>query len=332
MPEDSGGHSDAGLACATPPVGARARTWIGLVANPGAGRGQGRLRVYRLIRSLRRQGARVRIAWTPHERSTLVAESSQDPQCGCLVAVGGDGTVAGLINEGPRVPITVLPTGTENLFARYFRINTDPEVLARTILSGRAVRTDLGRLGDRRFSLMAGFGFDAAVVSRHHLLRVAVSGRPRPTNRVAYVEPVLHSSLTYRFPPISVAIEDPDRPEPEILVGTTVFLFNLPSYALNIPFVPGARADDGLLDLIVFRKPGPFKALHYLWLVLRGLHLNCPDIDHRRVRRVSITSEAPVPVQLDGDPDGSISPGATNARSADILPGAIDVLVPPGYQ
>ena len=332
MPEDSGGLVDAGSSRAIAPVAPRARTWIGLVANPGAGRGQGRLRVHRLIQALRRHGVRVRIAWTPHERTSLVAESSQDPHCGCLVAVGGDGTVAGLINEQPHVPITVLPTGTENLFARYFRINSDPETIARTILHGRAVRTDLGQLGGRRFSLMAGFGFDAAVVSRHHLLRVAVSGLPRPTNRAAYVEPVLHSSFTYRFPLISVTIEDPDGPEPEILVGTTIFIFNLPSYALNLPFVPGARADDGLLDLIVFRKPGPFQALHYLWLVVRGLHLRCPDVIHRRVKRVSITSEESVPVQLDGDPDGRISPGASNARTAEVLPGAIEVLVPPGFR
>jgi diacylglycerol kinase (ATP) len=323
MPEDSGGLEDAS---------ARAKAWVGIVANPGAGRGKGRLRVHRLIQSLGRQGVRVRIAWTPHERASMVAESGQDPHCGCLVAAGGDGTVAGLINEEPRVPITVLPSGTENLFARYFRINHDPDALARMILEGRAIRTDLGRLGSRRFSLMAGFGFDAAVVSRHHLLRVAAGGLPKPTNRVAYVEPVLHSSLTYRFPPISVAIEDSEGSTQETLVGTTVFLFNLPSYALNLPFVPGARADDGLLDLIVFRKPGPFQALHYLWLVIRGLHLNCPDIDHRRVRRVSISTEESVPVQLDGDPDGKISPGASSARAADVLPGAIDVLVPTGYQ
>ena len=329
MPEDLGNLVEPGAAS---PVGSRARTWIGLVANPGAGRGQGRLRVHRLIQALRRRGVRVRIAWTPHERASMVVESSHDPRCGCLVAVGGDGTVAGLINEEPRVPITVLPTGTENLFARYFRIKSDPEALARTILHGRAVATDLGRLGGRRFSLMAGFGFDAAVVSRHHLLRIAGGGVPRPTNRAAYVEPVLHSSLTYRFPPISVAIEEPDRPDPEILVGTTVFVFNLPSYALNLPFVPSARADDGLLDLIVFRKPGPFRALHYLWLVLRGLHLRCPDVVHRGVERVSITTEGPVPVQLDGDPDGRISPGASNARTAEVLPGAIEVLVPPGFR
>ena len=49
---------------------------------------------------------------------------------------------------------------------------------------------------------MAGIGFDADVVTRHHLARVGHAGVPRPTHRASYVEPVLRSSLQYRFPMI----------------------------------------------------------------------------------------------------------------------------------
>ena len=48
-------------------------------------------------------------------------------------------------------------------------------------------------------------------------------------------------------------ILDPDATE--TLEGTTVFIFNLPRYALGLPFAPHASQDDGLLDLVVFRKP-----------------------------------------------------------------------------
>ena len=112
---------------------------------------------------------------------------------------------------------------------------------------------------------MAGFGFDGDVVTRHHQTRVSRAGRIRPTNRLAYVEPILRSSMSYRFPPITVQIDDPGADE--ILTGTTVFVFNLPRYALGLPFVPTARDDDGWLDLVVFREPGPFQALYYLWKV-----------------------------------------------------------------
>jgi len=224
------------------------------------------------------------------------------------------------------VPITVLPAGTENLFARYYRLGRDPEALAATIAAGRVVHTDVGRMSGRRFGLMAGFGFDADVVTRHHLLRLATTGLARPTNRVAYVEPVLHSSVFYRFPPMAVTVNDPGNEE--TLEGTTVFVFNLPSYALGLPFAPEARGDDGFLDLVVFRKPGAFHALRYLWLVVRGLHLKRPGIEHRRVRRITIESSGTVPVQLDGDPGGYLKGGTPGAWTAEIEPSAVNVLVP----
>ena len=215
--------------------------------------------------------------------------------------------MAALVNELPTVPITVLPTGTENLFARHFGLGRHPERLAATIASGRLAPLDLGLTGSRRFTLMAGIGFDADVVTRHHLARAGGSGISRPTHRVSYVEPVLRSSLQYRFPPLTVQVADPGHEE--ILTGTSVFVFNLPRYALGLPFAPTARGDDGLLDLIVFRNAGPFQALYYLWLVVRSLHLDTHGVFHRRVRKVAVSAVEPVPVQLDGDPGGFVTSG-----------------------
>jgi diacylglycerol kinase family enzyme len=252
--------------------------------------------------------------------------------------VGGDGTVSALINDQPKVPITVLPAGTENLTAQHFGLRRDPAWLARTIATGRVVRSDLGDASGRRFMLMTGFGFDGDIVSRHHRSRTSRSGRVKPTHRAAYVEPILRSSLCYRFPSITVQVLTPDAPE--VLEGTTVFVFNLPRYALGLPFAPHASQDDGLLDLVVFRDPGAFQALYYLWRVLCGTHLDHPGVFHRRIRRVSIASREDVPAQIDGDPAGGLTSceRATSAGEGEpkpgqdwtiaVIPGAIDVVVP----
>ncbi|MBV8232234.1 MAG: hypothetical protein JO355_00175 [Planctomycetaceae bacterium] len=305
------------------------RGWVGIAANPASGWGGSRSRVGRLIQELKRHGLKACVAWTLAERSALVAESARDPGCRCLVAAGGDGTVGALVNERPGVPITVLPSGTENLFARHFGLGREPARLAATIAAGRVVRIDLGLTGARRFALMAGIGFDADVVTRHHLARVGRRGVMRPTHRAAYVEPVLRSSLRYRFPTLTTSILDPGREE--TLTGTTAFFFNLPSYALGLPFVPLARGDDGWLDLLVFRDSGPFRALRYLWLVVRGIHLDDPGVHHRKVRRVAISSTEDVPIQLDGDPGGFVVAGGGadgGERVVEVLPRAVDVLIP----
>jgi diacylglycerol kinase (ATP) len=313
-----------------PSVGQSGRRWVGIAANAQSGLGSGRARVERLARELEQLGLGVRIGWTPEARSRLVAEASADSQCRCLVAAGGDGTVAALVNERPDAPITVLRAGTENLFARHFGMSRRPERVAATIAAGHVARIDLGLTGGRRFTLMAGLGFDADVVTRHHLARVGRAGVARPTHRGAYVEPVLRSTFEYRFPLLSVTIEDPGREES--LEGSNAFIFNLPRYALGLPFAPGAQGDDGWLDLIVFRNAGPLHALRYLWMVFRGVHLNKPGVFHRRVRRVVVSCAEEVPVQLDGDPGGTVAAaGEVPPWIVEVLPRALDVLVPASY-
>src|SRR5262249_16899364 len=146
----------------------------------------------------------------------------------------------------------------------------------------------------------------------------------QPTNRAAYVEPIIQSSLLYRFPRITVALEDP--PEARSLTGTSVLVFNLPRYALGLPFAPEARDDDGFLDLVVFRKPGPFQALRYLWLLLLQRHPARRSVRHRRIRRIRITSSAAVPVQLDGAPAGTLGPGEDHAWYIEAIPRALEVV------
>ncbi len=313
----------------TPP--SQGRSWIGIVANQHSGIGRGRQRVAKLALALERAGLCARVAWTTEERTSLVRCAQDEPDCRCLVAVGGDGTVSALLNERPRVPMTVFPAGTENLVAQQFGLRRDADALARIITQGQPRRVDVGSAGGRRFLLMVGFGFDGDVVSRHHRARLSHLGRIRPTSRLAYVLPVLQSSFSYKFPKIHVQIDN--QGVPEVLSGTTVFVFNAPRYALGLPFVPEARDDDGWLDLLIFRDPGPFKALYYLWKVFRGTHLELPSVFHRRVKSAFVTAEETVPVQIDGDPGGVLGKGADSDGAAagwtvEIVPQAIEVYAP----
>jgi diacylglycerol kinase (ATP) len=305
--------------------------WVGIVANRNSGMGVGLRLVKRLAKALRRIGISEQVAWTPEERASIVERAASDPHCRCLIAVGGDGTVAALLNEKPAVPITVLPAGTENLVAQHFGLRKNPDELARIVADGTPLRVDLGLVAGRRFLLMAGFGFDGDVVSRHHHGRVSGSGAVRPTHRIAYVWPVLRSSFTYRFPPINVQILDSGADE--TLSGTTVFVFNAPRYALGLPIAPQAREDDGWLDLVVFRKPGPFQAFWYLCKIFLGNHLDDPTVAHRRVKRLKVTSQHRIPVQIDGDPGGFILPETLAEPSAgwtvEVIPGAVSVIAGP---
>ncbi len=294
------------------------------MANQHSGIGRGKQRVAQLARALSQAGLRAEVAWTTEDRTNLVRRSTDDPACRCLVAVGGDGTVSALLNERPRVPVSVYPAGTENLVAQQFGLRRDARSLAGIISQGHPRRVDVGSAGGRRFLLMVGFGFDGDIVSRHHHARFRL-GQIRPTSRLAYVLPALQSSFSYKFPKIHVRIEN--QGVPEVLTGTTVFIFNAPRYALGLPFVPEARDDDGWLDVLIFRDPGPFKALYYLWKVFRGAHLKLPSVFHRRVKTAFVTAEDTVPTQIDGDPGGYLQPGAGAEAgwTVEIVPQALEI-------
>lgn len=310
-------------------MGATAEPWVGVVANRNAGLGRCLRLVEQFVHSLREVGLTARVAWTPTERAALVSQAATVSGCRCIVAVGGDGTVSALLNERPAVPISVLPSGTENLVARHFGLERDPRWLARTIVRGRSTRVDAGQVRNRRFLLMVGFGFDGHVVTGHHHQRLTRAGLIRPTHRLAYALPILRSSLAYRFPEIVVRIAD--QGSDEILAGTTVFVFNAPCYALGLPFAPTAVDNDGWLDLVVFRKPGPLQALNYLWKVFRGTHLQDPSVHHRRVKNIEVTGRGMIPVQIDGDPGGHVLPeGSIDSGpkwTVEVVPSVLDVIV-----
>jgi diacylglycerol kinase (ATP) len=218
--------------------------------------------------------------------------------------------------------VSVFPAGTENLVAQQFGLRKSADALAKTIVETHPRHVDVGSALGRRFLLMVGFGFDGDIVTRHHNGRLSSTGLIRPTSRLAYVGPVLRSSFSYKFPPITVKIENDGVPE--TLTGSTVFLFNAPRYALGLPFVPTAQDDDGWLDLLVFRNPGAIRALYYLWRVFWGTHLEMPSVFHRRVKSATVTTEsaAPIPIQIDGDPGGFLVRGHGPAPVPEIRAGA----------
>ncbi len=101
-----------------------------------------------------------------------------------VVAFGGDGTVNEAANglAGSDTPLTALPGGSTNVWARTLGIPNDvvdaTEHLLRMADEFRPFRVDLGRAGDRHFVFASGVGLDASVVERvdRHPLRKARYG------------------------------------------------------------------------------------------------------------------------------------------------------------
>lgn len=265
-----------------------------ILDNPVAGTHDHPRQVCALDHALRNRGLTPILCSRLVDLSDLIRKHSS--RLRCVVAAGGDGTLNAVLNRAPGLPVAVLPLGNENLVARHFQIGRAAGRLAKAIADDSGQRLDLGRVGDRFFSLMLSIGLDAQVVHEVH------RARRGHINKWNYVGPVMRALSCYPFPKLEITIEETG----EKLNGAMAFLFNLPVYALDLPVAPAARADDGCLDLLVFQKPGIGNLARYLGALMSRSDDSLPDMQRRRVRGVSIRSLTPVPVQIDGDPAGSL--------------------------
>jgi diacylglycerol kinase (ATP) len=289
-----------------------------VAANPYSGASDNRRRVEALARELAAGGERPRVVWDARERAATLADRAAMAGCRAVVAAGGDGTVAQVINElPPGTPLAVFPAGTENLFAAAYGFADDPAALVRALAAGRTRALDLGRasvLGKSRFfALMLSAGLDAEVVRRLAEWRAAGVALRR-IRRASYVAPLAASLLTYRHPPLHLVAGE------STASGAYCVVANAPAYALDLPLAPGARADDGALDWLVFERGSLAALATYSWAVWRGRHLGRDDVRMGRATRLTLDAAAPVPVQTDGDPLG------TTPVEVDVVPGALTVI------
>jgi diacylglycerol kinase (ATP) len=236
-----------------------------------------------------------------------------------LVGVGGDGTAAELVNRTkPGTPLTWLPRGNCNLLARHLHLDNSPEGLAQTIAQGSIIHLDAGMASGRIFLIMASCGVDAEVVRLVHQCRTG-----HLTSRTYFI-PILEALRTYEYPEIKVCWDEALDGGKQTACRTACWfsVFNLPCYGGGFHFATQAVGSDGLLDLCGLRKGKFFNFLRYVCTVYLRQQHRMSDWFTCQVRRVQITSDAPVPYQLDGDPGGYLP------LDIEILPNRLTMLVP----
>jgi diacylglycerol kinase family enzyme len=230
-----------------------------------------------------------------------------------LIGVGGDGTAAELVNRTvPGVPLTVFPSGNENLLARQYGLAPSPEECAKTVADGQVIECDAGRAGDRIFLCMCSCGFDADVVRAMHTQRTG------HVTSASYFNPIVSAIRRYDYPELRIYWNDEEPGRSAIAggkVSTTekhggadavrwLFAFNMPCYGGGLQIAPEADAADGLLDVCTFRHGGLWHGLYYTAAVMTGTHHWLHDFATRRSGSFRVTAEGQVPYQVDGDPGG----------------------------
>lgn len=287
----------------------------------------------------RRAGARETEAIVAFERAGVACDVRRTERAGhagelaracalggtydAVFALGGDGTAMDVVGAlaGSGVPVGVLPAGTGNLVARTLGIPLGAGAAVAALLDGECARVDLGALRaaadggapPRLFAFAAGVGVDARMIEgtsaawkrRAGVLAYAVTAARAVVARERFAARVVVDGEELRAEATAVIVANFGA----VLGG----LFH---------FGPGIVADDGRLDVCVFR-PASFlaSASAFLRLVRKDGRPH-PALVYRAGRRITVETDPPRPVQADGELLGR------TPFAVEVLPRAATLLVP----
>jgi diacylglycerol kinase (ATP) len=301
-----------------------------IILNPWAGRGMAGQRRVELEQALRDAGADYTLI-TTHARggATELTHQAIERGFGCVVAVGGDGTINEVVNglvasqqESGGAALGIVPLGTGSDFVKVLD-GLEPNDLtgaARRIAAGRTRPVDVGQItveaGSRElrryFINGLGVGIDAQVAVESMKL-TGLKGF------AVYLMAVIRALAVYKAPLMQVKFDEYEVRR-RLMFATVA---NGRCQGGGFWMTPEAEIDDGLLDLCIVDKLRIDQAIRYLPRLIEGSHTKLKWATMGRARHVEIVSSAPIPVATDGEVV------ATDARRVmvDVLPAAIQLVL-----
>lgn len=229
-----------------------------------------------------------------------------------VIAWGGDGTineVASALAFGD-VPLGIVRAGSGNGLARELGVDPRADVAIANALAATPQPMDVGEIEGRLFVNIAGIGVDAFVASRFSLAR--------RRGFLGYVGITARALATYVPTHYHITSGGTHVDARAVLVT----IANSAQFGNGARIAPGARVDDGLLDLVVLEERWRLATLSQLPRLFTGSVARIRGCTIRRIREVTVEAELPMTFHVDGEP---VVGGTTlNAR---VHPGALRVAI-----
>jgi diacylglycerol kinase (ATP) len=209
-----------------------------------------------------------------------------------IVAAGGDGTINEVVNglAGTDAALGLLPMGTVNVFATELQLPAARlEQCWQIICAGRTRGIDLPNANGKHFVQLAGVGLDAQAVKETSM------ALKRSFGPLSYL---ISAAQIASRPPPRLVVESENAVTRE---GSFVLIGNGRLYGGRFPFFKRALIDDGLLDVLVFKRIGYFDIIRYLQDVIFSASISLPEVEYFQTARIRVSSPESVPVEVDGE-------------------------------
>lgn len=234
---------------------------------------------------------------------------------GRLLVIGGDGMVntIGSVLIGTDVALGVLPAGSGNGFARHFNIPLDIVKAASALATAQPLAIDVGFANDLPFFVTCSLAWDAALVN--------IFEKSPVRGILPYVFAGVYEFFEYQPQPFALIIDEKE----ELLIEDPQLctIANLTQYGGGAQIAPGAKADDGQLQLVTIRRRNFAKILPMLGKVFDGTIDRMREIETRSFKTLTVQREKEGPMQLDGE-----LLSAQSEVHIRVQPRALNVLLP----
>ena len=241
-----------------------------------------------------------------------------------LVVVGGDGSVNEVVNglsTADDVELAVVPRGTGWDFVRTFDIPRDLDGAIDVALAGDVRTIDLGAASYRTwageeersaFANVGSAGISGAIAQRANESSKALGGK------VSYYWSTLAVFFGWQTGEMRVTVDGEERSGRMI----DAMICNGRYLGGGMMMCPEAEPDDGLFDVLLIGDVTKRDLAFVLPKTYKGKHLPHPRLELLRGRVVTVESEEPLPIELDGE-----QPGTTPVRF-EVVPRSLRLRVP----
>ena len=236
-----------------------------------------------------------------------------------LIVWGGDGMVQRAVDTlaqekgGSKIPLAIMPAGTGNLLATNLGIPVDLPEAVKLAFHGDHKRVDLGKLNGEYFGVMAGVGFDGAMI------RDADRKMKDRLGKLAYVWTGLRN-INGDAPRAQIKVDGVKWFDDE---ASCVLVGNVGTITGGIDAFDDAKPDDGWLDVGVATAQGAAEWARALGQMAIGRSDHSPFVRMTRARKIDVKLRSKLEYELDG---GARVPA--KKLSIEVVPGAVKICVP----
>ena len=290
-----------------------------VVFNPHSGKGRGAQFVAPVLQGLATaKGLEHGLTQGPGDEARL-AEEAIRRGFRRIVAVGGDGTWSNvgnaILRTGAPASLGLVPGGTGCDLAKTLGIPArDVAACCRIVLEGASRTIDVGKIEDKHFLNIAGFGYDVAVLEDSWNV-------PHLEGSALYLYCAVRQLGSYRGFSLEGEVDGRPQGKRDLLM---LIVANARIFGGGFKVAPHADIADGKLEAVAFGNMGFSGRVSALVRLLRGTHLKHPRVSAVSASRLAYRFAAPPAYETDGE--------WNQARSAEVLieavPRALRVLVP----